>query len=82
MTATMYDRNGGQVPDHRVRMEGVKVWLNWEIGKPIERSITISQPMEDDDEIMARMLQSPAAVAALKRKIEKAEKAFPVTIDA
>jgi hypothetical protein len=82
LQADVWSKEGGKGPDHRIRLEAIKVYLNWQIGKPVERSITITQPSEDDDQIMERMLQSPAAVAALERKIAKAKKAFPVVIDA
>ena len=59
-------------PDHRTRIEGAKLFLNYSVGLPVQRTETIDlTPKESPKDIMDRLLANPAARAVLRQILDE-----------
>lgn len=67
LTANTVTKAGKKAPDWRAREAGVKMYLAYMVGMPVQRSVTIERKEESEGETMTRLLESPAAREALKR---------------
>ena len=63
----------GEVADTRTQEAGVKLWLAYAVGLPVQRQEihqTVTNRSEDDN---MRLLESPAVRSMLKKMLEQAE---------
>jgi hypothetical protein len=74
LTADTVHRDGSRGPDHRTRVQAATKLLEYRIGRPIERTEIKQEITHKGEEEVMRVLDSPAARAALRRLIEKKEK--------
>ena len=67
-THRIFDRGTGrliEVPNHKARLAAVALMLAYTEGLPVQRVVQNRVEMETGEEIMARLRESPAAMAAL-----------------
>ena len=69
VNATMTTKDGRKVPDYRAREAGVKLYLTYVVGMPVQRVISTPTILESDDRTMSRLMASPAAREAMKRAL-------------
>lgn len=74
LEATFVTKSGKKHPDFRAREAGLKLWLNYLVGLPIQRQIiaTAASP-ESRTAAWDRLLQSPAARAEIRRMLDDAD---------
>jgi len=65
----------GEVPDGRQREAGVKLWLAYMVGLPVQRQEIVSVQLDAEAElgIRERLRHSPALRANLRRMIDEIE---------
>ena len=61
--------SSAQVPDHRTRLAAVQLYLSYNLGMPVQRTITKEEKVESDIETMARLMASPAAREAMRKAL-------------
>lgn len=73
MGATTNQRVGAhnyeEVPDWRAREAAVKLYLSYMLGMPVQRVQTETRVIENDEQTLARILESPAVRDALRREL-------------
>jgi hypothetical protein len=57
------------VPDHRTRLAAVQLYLSYNLGMPVQRTITKEDKQESDAETMTRLMASPAAREAMRQAL-------------
>ena len=72
MQATTTNREG-TFPDYRVRLQATQLAIETTMGRAIQRQEIIHKEIKSEEETWEAIKRSPAALAALKRKIEQAE---------
>jgi len=76
LTATQTTRSGTVEPDHKTRLQAATLALAYKHGRPVERQEVITANLsENDDAILERVKNSPAARAALRRVLDSADHA-------
>ena len=63
----------GAIPDHRTRLEACKLFLNYIVGMPVQRQEIVTKDVKSDQDVIASLVASPAAMAALERRISAAK---------
>ena len=74
--ATRMLKNGvTELPDSRAQEAGVKLWLAYSIGLPVQRSevVNVNLGVEESDQLEERLAKSPALRRALARMLAKHE---------
>ena len=68
-------KNGTILPDTRAQEAGVKFYLQYMIGLPVQRveQVTVNVDADAEAGLSERLTKSPALRLSLKRAIEKAE---------
>jgi hypothetical protein len=69
VNATMTTKDGRTVPDYRAREAGVKLYLIYVVGMPVQRVMSTPQRLESEDQTMSRLMASPAAREAMKQAL-------------
>ncbi len=72
LNATYVTRAGVEIPDNSAVEAGVKLWLAYCVGMPVQRSEIVQVNVEGDG-ALDRMLATPAGRAAMQRKLAEAE---------
>ena len=77
LTAKRVGRNGVETPDVRAIEAGLKLWLAYGIGLPVQRTEAININLDADAAlgIEERLAKSPALREQLRRSLEAAEAA-------
>lgn len=73
LEATTTNREG-TFPDYRVRLQALQLVIETTIGKPIQRQEIITKSIRSDEETWDAISKSPAALAALRKRLEEAER--------
>lgn len=73
--ATRELKSGAVLPDYRAQEAGVRLYLAYTIGLPVQRQeiITVAVDSDNNDGMMERLKSSPAARAALRKALDAAE---------
>ncbi len=75
LQAETVTRNGS-IPDFRTRLEACKIYLSYLVGLPVQRQEIVHQEVRSEQESLDVILASPAAVAALEKRIDEAKAKF------
>lgn len=73
MNATYENARGDVKTDWRAVEAGVKLYLSYQIGMPVQRQVVVQQSVESGDQTMDRLMSSPAAIKVLEAMLEKAK---------
>lgn len=78
LSATFITKSGKSHPDYRAREAGLKLYMSYAIGLPVQRQIiaNVTHPSsKPDEDPWSSVRDSPAARRALRAKLEEFEKA-------
>lgn len=78
MHATRWIGNGEhmrEVPDTRAQEAGVKLYLAYVVGMPVQRSESIVKNLESEDQTMERAAKSPATRRHMRRMLDAMDEA-------
>lgn len=83
MTASRTLKNGTVLPDTRAQDSGVKLYLAYMVGLPVQKTESVNITLDADSAVGMedRLRKSPALRQALKGILEKVENAEAVEID-
>ena len=75
LTAKRVTKTGAEFPDYRAMEAGIKLYLAYTIGLPVQRQevVTVNLDADAASDIEARLKSSPAARAALRKALDSAE---------
>ncbi len=75
LAATFVTKSGKEHPDYRAREAGLKLWLNYLVGLPVQRQVIANvPPPKSREESWHEIERSPAARAALRRVLDDADR--------
>lgn len=63
----------GEIPDARAMEAGVKLWLAYCVGLPVQRQEIRTETVSTDNDALMRVLASPAALRSIKNLLAQAE---------
>ncbi len=74
MLNATYESGGKVKTDWRAVEAGVKLWMSYQIGMPVQRQVILQQKSESGEETLERLLASPASRKMLGQLLESAPK--------
>jgi SLT domain-containing protein len=54
-----------EVPDMRAKADGIKFWLSYQLGLPVQRTEIVTATVDTEEITMAKLMASPAARKAM-----------------
>lgn len=75
LTAKRVTKSGTEFPDYRAMEAGIKLYLAYTIGLPVQRQEVVTVNVDADSEtgMMDRLAKSPALRAALRKALDAAD---------
>lgn len=75
LTAKRLTKAGAEYPDYRAMEAGIKLYLAYTIGLPVQRQEVVTVNVDADTEagMMDRLAKSPALRAALRKALDAAD---------
>lgn len=75
LTAKRVTKSGAEFPDYRAMEAGIKLYLAYTIGLPVQRQEVVTVNVDADSEtgMMDRLAKSPALRAALRKALDAAD---------
>jgi hypothetical protein len=71
LEAELKNARGEYYPDWRAREAGIKLYLSYMIGMPVQRQIVVSEQRESTGQTLDRLLASPASRRALRSVLDE-----------
>lgn len=81
LDAEMKNARGEFYPDWRAREAGIKLYLSYQLGMPVQRQIVVNETRESTGQTLERLLASPASRRALQSVLDE-EGAAGAVVDA
>lgn len=70
LDAELKNARGEFYPDWRAREAGIKLYLSYQLGMPVQRQIVVNEQRENKEQTLERLLASPASRRALQMALE------------
>lgn len=71
LDAEMKNARGEYYPDWRAREAGIKLYLSYQLGMPVQRQIVVNEQRENTSQTLERLLASPASRRALQAVLDE-----------
>jgi hypothetical protein len=83
MTAKLVRKDGVEYPDIRAQEAGVKLWLAYMVGMPVQRQEVVTVNLDADSEagMVDRLRSSPALRAQLRKILDSVDDSAAVVIE-
>ncbi len=71
LDAEIKNARGEFYPDWRAREAGIKLYLSYQLGMPVQRQIVVNEQRETTSQTLERLLASPASRRALQAVLDE-----------
>ena len=71
LDAEIENARGQTYPDWRAREAGIKLYLSYQLGMPVQRQIVVNETRESTGQTLERLLASPASRRALQSVLDE-----------
>ncbi len=70
LNAEIVNARGESYPDNRAIEAGVKLYMSYQVGMPVQRQVIVNQTSESAAQTLERLLESPASRRALQQVLD------------
>lgn len=70
LNAECVNARGESYPDNRAIEAGVKLYMSYQVGMPVQRQVIVNQTSESAAQTLERLLESPASRRALQQVLD------------